>query len=410
MLDLINFAHDSLDSGSKAISIFIDLAKAFDTLDFEILLQKLSMYGAEGKTLSWFRSYLTGRKQQVQLPCGTVSGQCDVTTGVPQGSVLGPLLFIIYINDLPKCIPLLKVILFADDTSCLYRARNDSELFSTLNSQLEGLADFFGANKLSLNVRKTRSMAFLPHDCHFHYQDILLDNEKVTWIKPDSPNSEPHYKFLGVLLDPGLTFKEHISKISGKLSSAIFAVANSQKVLPRKVVLGVYRALFESHMLYCCAVWGSARPKLLLPLNALQTKALKIMFCLPRASHVSPLLYEHKLLRLHDLIKKEQVSIIHQLRTGRLPPALQNIAKPMDPAESLHRVARNSEYDYTQPALSHPDLYYHPKPKIIAAYNSLPFLLKAAPLNCFRSELKSHILSSYSRPCDKVHCSACVEK
>ena len=91
LLDLINFAHDSLNSGSKAISIFIDLAKAFGTLDFEILLQKLSLYGVEGKTLSWFRSYLTGRKQQVQLPCGTVSGLCDVTTGVPQGSVLGPL-------------------------------------------------------------------------------------------------------------------------------------------------------------------------------------------------------------------------------------------------------------------------------------------------------------------------------
>ena len=410
MLDLINFAHDSIDSGSKAISIFVDLAKAFDTLDFEILLQKLNMYGVGGSTLSWFRSYLTGRQQQVQLPCGTVSGKCDVTTGVPQGSVLGPLLFIIYINDLPKCIPLLKTILFADDTSCLYRARNDSELFSTLNNQLERLADFFAANKLSLNVRKTRSMAFLPKNCHFHYHDLVLDNENITWIKPNSPNSETFYKFLGVLLDPELTFKEHINRVLTKLSSATYAVSNSQKVLPRKVVLGVYRALFESHMLYCCAVWGSARPKLLQPLHVLQTKVLKNIFCLPRASHVSPLLYEHKLLRLHDLIKKEHVSIILQMRTGRLPPALKNFASPLDPAEAQHRVARNSEYDFTQPTLSHPDLYHHPKPKIIAAYNSLPFLLKAAPLEFFISQLKSHILSSYNRLCDKVHCSACIEQ
>ena len=281
--------------------------------------------------------------------------------------------------------------------------------FSTLNS-LERLADFFGANKLSLNVRKTRSMAFLPNNCHFHYQDLVLDNEIITWIKPNSTKTESFYKFLGVLLDPGLTFKEHISRVSTKLSSATYAVTNSQKVLPRKVVLGVYRALFENHMLYCCAAWGSARPKLLQSLHVLQTKVLKIMFCLPRASHVSPLLYEHKLLRLHDLIKKEHISIIHQMRTGRLPPALKNIASPLDPAEAQHRVARNSEYDFTQPTLSHPDLYYHPKPKIVAAFNSLPFLLKAAPLEYFRSELKSHILSSYIRPCEKVHCSACVEQ
>ena len=327
---------------------------------------------------------------------------------MPQGSVLGPLLFIIYINDLPKCVPLLKVILFADDTSCLYRARNDLELYSTLNWQLEKLADFFKANKLSLNVRKTRCMAFLPKNCHFHYQDLVLDNERIAWINPDSSKTETCYKFLGVLLDPELTFREHISKVSSRLSSASFAISNSQKVLPRKVVVSVYRALFESHILYCCAAWGSSRPKLLQPLQATQTRALKSIFCLARASHLSPILFQQKLLRLNDLIKKEKVSVINQMRLGKLPPALHSIATRLDPAQALYRVARHSDYDFSQPAVSHPDFYYHPKPQIVAAFNSLPFLVKAAQPDCFAYEVKNYLLSLYNQPCQKIHCAACT--
>ena len=253
-------------------------------------------------------------------------------------------------------------------------------------------------------------MAFLPHNSHFHYRDLLLDNEKITWITSNAAKSETHYKFLGVLLDPELTFREHIGKILAKLSSASFAVINSQKVLPRKVVISVYRALFESHILYCCTAWGSARPKLLQPLKAMQTKLLKSIFCLPRASHVSPLLFEHKLFRLQELITKEQVTVINQMRLGRLPPALQTFATRLNPAEALYRVARQSEYDYSQPTVSHPDLYYHPKPQIIAAFNSLPFMVKASQPDCFGHEVKHHLLSIYNRPCEKVHCTACPEQ
>ena len=248
----------------------------------------------------------------------------------------------------------------------------------------------------------------LPKNCHFHYQDLVLDNEKIAWINPDSSKTETCYKFLGVLLDPELTFREHISKVSSRLSSASFAISNTQKVLPRKVVVSVYRALFESHILYCCAAWGSARPKLLQPLQATQTRVLKSIFCLARASHLSPILFQQKLLRLNDLIKKEKVSVINQMRLGKLPPALHSIATRLDPAQALYRVARHSDYDFSQPAVSHPDFYYHPKPQIVAAFNSLPFLVKAAQPDCFAYEVKNYLLSLYNQPCQKIHCAACT--
>ena len=260
LLDLTAYVHDGVDDGSNVLGIFIDLAKAFDTLNFDVLLEKLERYGVRGTSLKWFKSYLTGRKQRVVLPCVTTFIDCEVETGVPQGSVLGPLLFIIYINDLPRSVPLLKVIQFADDTSALYRSKNEQELFSTMNAQLCQLERYFVLNKLSLNVRKTRAMGFLPKGTHFHYHDLFLDGQPIQWCcSPGS--SEKYFKFLGVLIDDKLTFKHHINRLYGKLCSASYAVASSAKVLPLQTSLNVYRALYESNLMYCASTWAGTEAK-----------------------------------------------------------------------------------------------------------------------------------------------------
>ena len=159
ILYLINHIATAVDDHLHTLGIFLDLSKAFDTIDHEILLSKLSHYGIRGKALEWFRSYLTGRKQFVSLN-GTNSNFKNITCGVPQGSLLGPLLFILYINDFQNSSNLLSFILFADDTSVFFSHKNPNTLVDTVNTELSRIHEWICCNKLSLNVLKTHGMFF----------------------------------------------------------------------------------------------------------------------------------------------------------------------------------------------------------------------------------------------------------
>ena len=192
-LDFIKSIEEAIESNQYAIGIFCDLSKAFDTLNHNILLQKLDHYGIRGKANEWFSSYLKDRKQYVELN-NRKSTCLPIDTGVPQGSILGPLLFLIYINDLPSAANL-KCVSFADDSNLLIKGDNLKELTLTLTKELEGVCDFFKANQLKLNAKKTKMVFFrkksLPQD---HQQlNVVLDGVKL--------NHDDDAKFLGTLID-----------------------------------------------------------------------------------------------------------------------------------------------------------------------------------------------------------------
>ena len=153
MTTFLNIITDELDKGNKSISIFLDLSKAFDTLDHSILLHKINKYGIRGDSWKLIASYLEGRTQTVYYN-GCYSDFLPITCGVPQGSVLGPLLFLLYINDIHRCSTLLKFILFADDTTILFSAKTVHEMCLTVNRELIHVADWFMDNKLSVNIKK----------------------------------------------------------------------------------------------------------------------------------------------------------------------------------------------------------------------------------------------------------------
>ena len=146
-------------SKENTISVFLDLSKAFDTVNHNILLRKLEFYGIRGIALEWFKHYLTGRKQYV-LYNNTQSSKQYITCGVPQGLVLGPFLFLIYINDIPNCLKYSKSIVFADDTTIYASCKNMNTLYNNMNDDLSNLINLFKANMLSLNIAKTNYLLF----------------------------------------------------------------------------------------------------------------------------------------------------------------------------------------------------------------------------------------------------------
>ena len=191
-LDFIKTIEDALENNEIAIGVFCDLSKAFDTINHEILLDKLNHYGIRGIANDWFRSYLTGREQYVDWNNNT-SAKLPISTGVPQGSILGPLLFLIYINDLPAATTL-KSVLYADDSNLIIKGNDIPSVCSQLNRELGNICDYFKANKLKLNTGKTKLVYFRKKSQNVNYEEleIYLDGDRLTF--------EEEASFLGFIV------------------------------------------------------------------------------------------------------------------------------------------------------------------------------------------------------------------
>ena len=180
-----------MDQGFTPLTIFLDLSKAFVTLDHEILLHKLHYYGIHNTSLNWFRSYLLNRKQYVDFDSDT----CLISTGVPQGSILGPLLFNIYINDIINITKKCHIIQYADDTSLIY-PMNEKNARQSLKTELEYLFEWLTLNKLSLNISKTKYMLFSTRQKNVTYPIVTLNKQIIENVS--------EFNFLGVKLDENM--------------------------------------------------------------------------------------------------------------------------------------------------------------------------------------------------------------
>jgi len=206
LLHLTETIRQALDKGDFACGIFVDLQKAFDTVDINILLAKLQYYGVKGVANLWFKSFLTDRKQFVNIN-GAPSNVSRVEIGVPQGSVLGPLLFLLYINDLHKVIKFCKVHHFADDTNLLHTNKSIKKLNKFVNYDLKNLYNWLTANKISLNVKKTELIIFRPQGKKLETKvNIKLNGKKLYCT--------PYVTYLGIKIDENLSWNFHISIIS----------------------------------------------------------------------------------------------------------------------------------------------------------------------------------------------------
>ena len=242
ILHLTNQILQSFDQDKFAIGVFIDLSKAFDTVDHNILLKKLSFYGVRNNNLKWFRSYLFNRKQYISTDQGNTYME-TVSCGIPQGSILGPLLFLIFVNDFSQATSL-DPIMFADDTN-LFCSNNDiSSLFKIVNKELVNINTWFQANKLSLNANKTKYVFF--HKPRKKKKIPL--NLPILKINETEIKREHALKFLGVMVDENLNWKSHIDLLLNKISKNVGILYKASKLLNFRCLKSIYFALIHSYI------------------------------------------------------------------------------------------------------------------------------------------------------------------
>ena len=267
--------HD-FDKGFLSSVVFIDLKKAFDTVDHAILIRKLRHYGVLGKELDWFKSYLQDRKQCCKVN-GHTSKIANVDCGVPQGSCLGPLLFLIYINDLPCALKSTKVTMYADDTSISYSSKSIAEINEAVNSDLKRLQNWLGGNKLSLNVVKTQSM-ILGSSSNLRKHNSDNGDPKINLhINEDNLEMVGSTKYLGVQIDSELKWREHITFAIGKISRAMGMLKYAKRYLPLNIIKNMYTSIVKPHFRNFCSVWGCCGETLLNKLQKLQNRAARIV-------------------------------------------------------------------------------------------------------------------------------------
>ena len=323
-VELVDRIRLYLDKGQIPLSVFLDLSKAFDTLDHSILLTKLNFYVFSGSALMWFRSYLSNRQQFVDFD-GTVSDVCTLSTGVPQGWILGPLLFIIFMNDIHIASKQFNFILYADDTNminpmCSFSSQiplqsiSMVQLSHNINVELNNIHEWLSINKLSLNVKKTKFMIF--HYRQRNIDDLILDLQ----INSETIERVTEFNFLGLTLDENLNWNAHIQKVSNKISRTLGVMCRLKNPPPLHILRILYNSLILPHLQYGILTWGFCLDRL----QKLQKRSVRIITRSKYNAHTDPLFKSLNLLKLKDLFELSVFKIYFKFKHSLLPVYILN--------------------------------------------------------------------------------------
>ena len=397
---LIDHIAKQVDSGKIPINIYIDLSKAFDTLNHTILLEKLKHYGICGSENDLLRDYLSNRCQYVEYS-NSKSASKPIVTGVPQGSILGPILFLIYINDLPLVSNMFDMLMYADDTT-LYCNINQYTVNLDINSELNKISAWLASNKLSLNVKKTKFMVFHTAQRKIIYPKLIINNVEIEMVR--------QFNFLGIILSSTLKWHNHISHISKKISKVIGVMHRLKCIFPQAILLTLYNALIVPHFTYGLLVWGSKIIKNH-SLHLVQKKALRIVTNRDYIAHSEPICKRLRLLQVPDMFRISMWKFYYKLMNNKLPLYFSSM-KPELPVVCDTHVIRHPTFHL--PKIVHEFAEQLLKYQLIKLLNNekcsilITGKVHTHSFCGFKMFIKNTVIDSYLDNCNVPFCESCL--
>ena len=399
LLQLLDRIYEGLNADDQrySLGIFLDLKKAFDTVHHETLIYKLNHYGFTNVTNLWFRNYLSNRTQYVTVGKETSDIE-SILCGVPQGSVLGPILFLLYINDLPNATNLYTT-LFADDTGFLVSSTDLKALELQANAELSKAYEWFKANKLTLNITKTKYIVFRTPKMKF---DQTLLNIKINDVPLDRIGhncKDTFFKFVGVRLDEYLNWDQHTKYILTKISSANFVINQAKKLLPMNIRMLIYNSLVKSYLEYGILAWGNAKSREIDKISIIQKKILRNLYNSKYNAHTDPIYSCLKILKFEDILQYNSITLMYKYVNSLLPDSFSDI---------FGQVNQRSRCIKTE-KVRYKCLEIFPKAFLPKIWNFIPMNLKySTSLKELQRCAKSNFINVYdSFTCRKINCYSC---
>jgi hypothetical protein len=315
------------------VAVFLDLKRAFETIDRNILMQKLFCYGITEDEYNWFKSYLDERFQKTGFD-GVMSAIKKVELGVPQGSVLGPLLFVLYINDIVLAVQHSTVNLFADDTLLSVVGGDAEECLNKMNEDLASLTRWLNFNKLKLNIEKTKYMIITSRRIEAPNTTSLLINgspiERVQCMK-----------YLGVKIDEKLNFKEHLTMITKKMSSKAGFLGRISKKLTKKTKLMIYNSVIQPHIDFCSTILFMATEEEMGELQKIQNRVMRIVLKKPARTKIKWMLDALDMLSVKQRVYLNTLVLVFKMKNNMLPEYMSD--EIIYNRQATARVLRNAD-------------------------------------------------------------------
>ena len=381
ILEITDNLNSAIDNKQITCGLFLDFSKAFDTVNHDILLSKLYTYGIRGTPFKWFKSYLSNRTQFVKID-EIESSMATIKCGVPQGSTLGPLLFLLYINDLPNSSEKLSFRIFADDTNIFFTGTNSKEVEFTMNEEIKLVLKYCAINKLSVNFKKTNYM-------------LVTSSKKQVHLNINNIERKSYIKYLGIYLDEHLQWEPQIQHVNNKLAKNVGIINKLRHYLDFHMLKQLYYTLIYPYLNYGLASWGAAYKTRLNKICTKQNKCIRSMFFAHDREHVNPYYNLLEILKFENIYRLKVSLFTHKFKNDKsnTPAVLLNI---LTPSSEIHpyntRYAANQNFFKPSARTNYGVSTF--KFSAVKIWESVPSELKCFPYLLFKKQCKKILLTT----------------